>query len=244
MSDNLQQQASRDMLKALVRDWMSIGLLGAGAGAGFRGLQGIRRLSSQQPAELDWARAPSTPFVQPLPVLKRKKVAGIGDMLKQMVEPVVKPLSEGLTGKNISNQRFNPVFLPGAAVAVGGGLYGGWKLSDLLLDRARRQAIDSDLETAKTDYEQALMGKFAGIEAIDHLEKQATLTPQDAVGLMTGLSLLGMGGIGLGAGLTTYELSRKRQRPALIDKARKRRLGELTQQQTVPILFEPQTHAA
>jgi hypothetical protein len=60
----------------------------------------------------------------------------------------------------------SPWSLPGApllgGLAIGGGAYGGWKLTDWLLDRARKLEVQRELAASKAEYEKALKQNGAG----------------------------------------------------------------------------------
>src|SRR5690606_38571890 len=50
--------------------------------------------------------------------------------------------------------------LPLNALAIGGGLYGGYKLTDFLVDKLRQAALDRKLRNVKSDYEKTLIRMY------------------------------------------------------------------------------------
>lgn len=50
--------------------------------------------------------------------------------------------------------------IPGLTAAGAGGLYGGFKMTDWLANRKRKQDLDAEVEEAKRKYHEALMGQY------------------------------------------------------------------------------------
>jgi hypothetical protein len=148
-----------------------------------------------------------------------------------------------MTGWGAANMGDKPWVIPAAAAAVGGGLYGGYKLTDWLLDKTRRREQDSELEAAKRRYEAALMGRFdkeaaAGSDPLDELAASC-MEKDAALGTLAGLALLGMGTIGLGSGLASYNWARSRSRTKALEEAIRRRQEALFAQSPRPIMAVP-----
>lgn len=99
-----------------------------------------------------------------------------------------------------------PGMLLGGAVAG----YGGWKGVDALLDRQRRKQTDEDLDSAKQEYEQALLGSYK--KATDSALDQAFVPYTKAAGIGKVLddtvSAVAPNAPGIASGLgTTYALA-------------------------------------
>jgi hypothetical protein len=167
-------------------------------------------------------------------------VANMGGLLRQ---PGQKPglLHETFGGWNEPGMLQKPwTYLPAAAAAAG-GLYGGWKLTDYLLDKTKNVEQESELEAARKDYEEALAGrrKLASAESgpLDELaalyEKRALLNE----GL--GLATLGLGGIAALSGLGTYNWTRSIAEDKAVEEAVKRRQAQIAEQSPSPIMAIP-----
>ena len=104
-----------------------------------------------------------------------------------------------------------PWALPAAGAATAGGLYGGWKLTDYLLDKTKNMEQESELETARKEYESALAGRrkiasAGGKTEVGSLDVLASIYEKQALWPeMTGLGLLGGGAIALGSGIGAYK---------------------------------------
>jgi hypothetical protein len=72
-----------------------------------------------------------------------------------------------------SNKWNMPWHIPAALAAGAGGLYGGWKLTDYLLDKTRAAEQESEVSQARKEYEAALAGRrkvaSAGPDPLDAL---------------------------------------------------------------------------
>jgi hypothetical protein len=132
-----------------------------------------------------------------------------------------------------------PWAVPAAVGAGAGGLYGGWKLMDYLLDKRRKDNLDEDLEEAKEEYESALsdVSKEAADGSLsadlnqlyDDLnlygEKAAASWPEwggraaGAYGTAAGFGALLMALIG-------YKHGKKKQRRRVLERAQARKRRE------------------
>lgn len=155
-----------------------------------------------------------------------------------------------LTGWGAKSPKDMPWAYPAGAAAVGAGLYGGYKLTDWLLDKARRNEVDSELEQARREYQEAMMGQYgqkaASPDPVDELydvaEKRAFLG--GVVGPAVGLGLLGMGTVGLGSGVAAYNWGRKQSKSKALEEAIRRRQEALFAQAPRPIMALPVPHDA
>jgi hypothetical protein len=133
----------------------------------------------------------------------------------------------------------------GTILGMGGGLYGGWKLLDSIMDTRRQQVQEDELEQARTQFRSALRPEKhasalgSDLDALyDTLqEKRASVGGtlrklQAGYGVYAGLS-------GLLSGMWMYERAKKRQRRALLEKAKKQRLRERYQSRPPQIFAVP-----
>ena len=113
----------------------------------------------------------------------------------------------------------------GAIPAALAALYGGYKLTDYILDKRRKATSEDDLASAKEEYEAALRDKNASADidadfdliaenAVSGVEKQSTA-------LQTAGGLYGMYGIlaALAAGIPAYTFFKNRSKRELISRA-------------------------
>ena len=141
------QQNNRDALKLLG--------LGALSAAAFRA---VRELGSIHGSPVDRApRIGPTVLDLPTPVLRKKKK-------KEPKEEMQKAAEEPYREFN-----WTDLGALGAPVLVGGamtGLYGGYKLTDAVLDWHRRRQKDQELEKAKKRFQEATIAQYIGSPAL------------------------------------------------------------------------------
>jgi hypothetical protein len=139
-------------------------------------------------------------------------------------------------------QQATPPWAVPAGLAAGlGGLYGGWKLTDYLLDKTRTAEQESEVDAARKEYEAALAGrrKIASadpdpLDALaDRFEKQGLWNEL----LGGGLALGGLAA--LGSGLGTYRWMRSLSEDKAIEEAVKRRQAQIAEQSPSPIMAVP-----
>lgn len=147
-----------------------------------------------------------------------------------------------------------PGMLLGGAVAG----YGGWKGVDALLDRQRRKQTDEELDSAKQEYEQALMGAYkkATDSALDQafsgyvksagpiklLDDAVSTVAPNAPGMATGLGLTyGLATAPLGF-MMVHNMLKKNSKRALLQKAMQERARRqaLTQPPEIYAVPRPQ----
>lgn len=63
-------------------------------------------------------------------------------------------------GRTHSNIPSKPWYIPAATAAIGGGLFGGYKLVDTLLNKVHKQDKDKEMEEAKEEYRKALIEQY------------------------------------------------------------------------------------
>lgn len=226
---NFQEAQRAAMRSRALSDLARIGLVSAGVGAGWRGLKGLLNLGERnlRPRE---------------PSLFATKTISVPARREEKKEKQANLLTDPWNW-DVSTPTAHPLFMP-AALATGGlGMYGGWKLTDKLLDRRRKQEIEEELENTRQEYEQALRGQSKLGEALDRLcdlsEKTAAgMSANDWSGLAQGGLLSGLGLIGLGSGMTAYGLSKKRRPSEILREAKKRRARVRMRQVPPPLYVE------
>ena len=175
----------------------------------------------------------------------RDLTATIADALGLIRRPgeQVGAIRDAIGGWNEPNLMQKPWAWAPTGAALGGGLYGGWKLTDYLLDKTKNMEQESELEAARKDYEDALASrrKIASAGATsspleilaDRYEKRALLNE----GL--GLGLLGLGAIGLGSGVGAYNWTRSLAEDRAVEEAVKRRQAQIAEQAPSPVMAIP-----
>lgn len=146
--------------------------------------------------------------------------------------------SVGLAGDDASTKSGIPLYLPLMGAALAGGLYGGYKLTDLLLGKRQQAEKEDELESAKKRYRHAITSQYTpsqvekwssadvGIK-LDALYK--TFVKQglsDALGTALGLYGLFGGALALGTGVGTYKYLKARTPEARLKKIIEQRARE------------------
>lgn len=247
---------SAQMRQAALSDLAKIGLLAFGTGAGFRGLKGLiglgnrniigraRPLHSHSTVDIPIRRKDKKDEQEPL-----RKVAGwFEDILGAASEgagQVAKPFGKAWRGENVSNPANIPWVMPLAILGGGGAMYGGYKLTDKIMDSRRRKEIEKRKEIARQEYERALSGHGKLGQALDVLydkavEKKAVdwVSP-DTAGLGLGGALTFGGLLALASGLGAYNLSKKKRPDEILRAAKQRRARERMRRTPPPIYASP-----
>jgi len=162
-----------------------------------------------------------------------------------------------------------PWYRPAMALAGVGGLIGGWKGLDVVLDRRRQAERESELEDARKDFREALLSQYAspsqGKIAAESLTsglgdlfdtlckmsedfeidrpagEKVAFSLNDAAGSATGAYGTYALLSGLMTGALVYDKTRKRQRRALIESAMKRRQRKRFNTSPSEIIAVPQS---
>lgn len=156
-----------------------------------------------------------------------------------------------------------PWYTPGVVGGLGGGLYGGYMLTDHVLDRMRRNETSSELDDAKRQYEEAIAAQFKSAAltrlASDYAASQTAAAPPPAPPVATqpvkqaivdtavaampgwykGLLLTLAGASGVGAFKTTYDWTNKRSPQRVLDEAVRRRQLQRIKQFPQPVFIGP-----
>ena len=194
-----------------------------------------------------WAQAPATPTPTPTPPVD-PLAARAGEPLSRLSAHLLDAFGGGPAAQNPHRSAFaTAAFNPGAESAsqmpfhmpamIGmgvGGVYAGHKLTDYLLGGARNAEQDSELETARARYERALLGRHK--QAEDPSIGSAIL---GALASPVGLTAMGLGGLGLGAGYMSYKATRgvapdRATEEALKERRRRIHLSAPASMQAVP----------
>ena len=146
-----------------------------------------------------------------------------------------------LGGDNAITKGGIPWYGPAMMTAGLVGLGAGWKGVDSVLNKRRERERAKELDLARTEFHDALMGQYdkplAGAgptkkaaadlgPALDALYDQfekAAFALNDAAGQGVGMYGMYAGLTGLMTGALVYDKARKRQRRAILDKAMQRR---------------------
>lgn len=241
LSDAYGPLAQRNNIADAKNNAMRLGLLMLGLGAGTRGLQGLINLSRRN------LRPPQEPLGRvrevSIPVLRQEEEERPFKAANVLTDYVTEPISRAWQGQG-SDAASWPLAWPLAAAAGTGGLVGGYKLTDWLLDKRRRAQLEEELEQARSQYEEALTGKSALARDLDALYdryKQASGdVATDAWGKLMGGALTMGVPLALASGLIAYDLTRKRTPTEVLRKAKQKRLRQLSQKQPPAIYARPQ----
>lgn len=216
----------------------TLAVVGAGVGAGSRGLLGLLQLAQRNSHKPEPTIPPPLAIDLPLSEQEEEKVGGVSDFLR---------------GDYAQSINGIPWAIPAHVAAGAGGLAGGWTLMDYLLDKRRKGELQSELDKAKGDYETALSNGMKTAEEgslasdldrlYDEVEKRSS-SLADMAGQATGMYGLYAGASGLAGALMAYQLGKKRQRKALIEKALKERRRKRFQSQPSALYLRPGTVSA
>lgn len=219
VNEKLQQQIKRMLALSL------------GVGVGARGVQGLYN-SVRRGAGL--GSEPTAPRMLPVPVREEDAPEKPKGLPGYKLANAVMDFLRGGDASSVSTHPLGPASL---MLAGGAGLAGGWKLTDYILDKARRAELQSSLDDAKRDYEQALLPPqdkqasalgqeldafYAELQSIDAGEKQA-VSMGDITGGVTGAALAAWLPLALGSGVIAHNITSSRRQQALLNRAMRQR---------------------
>lgn len=209
-----------------------VGVGAVGAGVGARGLIGLYSMLSRNIGRTPVR--PSGPRVIEVPYVEDEKRADDGWM---------KTIADYATGRHANSLLDHPAAIPAGIITAITGAGLGWKGTDMLLDRQRKLQRQQELEAAKAEFDQALLGQY---------EKQPTTKAaqvgQDLDKLYETMEKTAVLGAGVGAGLGiasiialitgsgVYDIMKKRRHADIMRKAQGRRVRQL-QQSSPAVLF-------
>lgn len=146
-----QQNAKREAFKQLMR----LAGLGAAFGGGARALVGVNDLVHDTQSPVSHHVAPPPVTIHGRDEEREKRSAG----------PAAKPpwwnsLAQMLPNISTASPLGDWWGTTAGIGMAGGGLYGGWKLTDWLLDRERESTEEGEVTDAKADYQKALASQY------------------------------------------------------------------------------------
>ena len=231
----MQSSARNDILKAV--------LLAGGAGAAMRGFSGLSRMFSG-----DQTPVPSRTVEMPVMYPRDEE------------EEEEKTANNADADSKFGLNYYIPGMLLGAPLAA----YGGWKGVDAILDKQRRKKTDADLDEAKQEYQQSLLGAYktgsdvadslAPLDAVfdEHYDKQASDPEQPGFfanlmrnyapnlpGAATGLMAAYAIPAGIGGYAAVDSIMKKRSKRALLEKAMKERARRQAAKQPAELYAVP-----
>lgn len=217
-----------DVINPSMQDAGKTLLLGLALGGGYRGMQGLRQILGPPAEDVNTPQ-----YIDPPD--EEEKRADFEDV------PILGPAVQAFKGKGLTNHTNWPLHPALQVGAAGAGLYGGYRIADLLMDNMRKNQLKRELEAAKQEYQQTLSGRHKAAEQIDalydHIEKRAWLSP-DTAGRVSGISLLTALLAGTGTGVGTYQLLKKQNPQTVLSKARKQRQRDLMENNPLPVLVD------
>ena len=233
------QIQSNTLRSDALKDIASAGMVGLGVGAGARGLSGLLGLLSRNTKHDRLMARPAVVSIPiPQPPGDKTKSAGLRDFL---------------AGNYALGKGAIPWYLPAVAAAPVAGVAAGWEGVGKLLNAPREAEEDAELESARREFQDALVGQHQPAGARLEHRKQAAADSLGAnldrifdglqkrgvdlgnlVGRLAKLTTepagyaAGMYGLyavpaAVGTGLMAYSQTAKRQRDALLEKAMQKR---------------------
>jgi len=227
---------AQELNKSLWQDMGRVTAIGAGVGAGARGLQGLWNLVRRNVSGP--AVGPNSPLTLDIPDTREdeeeEKFAGF----------FVDRALGFLSGDYASTLAGHPLSTPTKVLGAGAGAIGGWKLLDWIMDRRRKSEMQAEAAKAEEEYEQALLGQHKqgslghDLDLLfDETEKQGTVG--DFMGGAAGIYLTGAGLGALLTGKITHDIARKRQRQSLLTKARRKHMRQSRSLRPAAIYVNP-----
>jgi hypothetical protein len=142
---------------AALDDILAVAGLAAAGGVGARGLLGLRYMFGRKRPDLQRTLGPTVLSV-PAPVYASPAAATAGHKAAgyALYKQAIEKRAEGL----LTSRSEIPWYLPGITLAGVGGLAGGYKLMDVLMDRKRKADLQADLQDARAQYRAALLSQY------------------------------------------------------------------------------------
>jgi hypothetical protein len=222
--DALQEYYSKSLRASALQQALGVGAAGLGVGLGARGLLGLLGLGKHNVS-------PEEPYSSSvIEIDDEEEKEASTDKSSSFLDFVKGRYAETTAGV--------PWAMPAAVGAGAGGLYGGWKMMDYLLDKRRESRVDEELEEAKAEYEAALAdtkeaadGSFG--KDLDELYNNLNMYGEKAAASWPEISGQAAGVYGTTAGLGAllmaimgYKHGKKKQRKRVIRKAQTSRRRE------------------
>lgn len=244
--DAARQAARSRLYSEASRDIQRLGLAGLGIGAAARGATGLAGLLRKN------LNTRAQPAVVTLPYPVEEEEGNDKAVRKKAADSPAAGVFRKLAAStfDITGKTAIPWYRPAMMLAGMGGLYGGWKGVDVVLDAQRKATREKELEEARQEFHDALFAQYdkplrTGSRAkqsddartslcarlggvFDAMEKVAQAVKSGSrLGDLTGEAAGWYGTYaalsGLATGALVYEQARKRQRRRILDAAIKRR---------------------
>jgi hypothetical protein len=239
----------------------------AGIGAGLAGFKALRGLTTDLFREAP--RLPIRRTVIRFPVRSQRaddedaegaalKAAAVGfaKLAAEDDAPLIRPISEALTtasgggptpawGRSMlwpdgaTSWRHAPATWPVATLAALGGGHLAYTLADKLFRGARRVGRKSEVEEARQDFQDAMVGKSAATAVIDATRDMDT-RKQALYGELIGGGLAASALAAYLAGHSAYNFSAKNSPESAVRKALRQREEELFEMRPAPIVVVPE----
>jgi len=230
------------LLRRAVQAVLGVGLTGLGVGAGARALWEVPNLMHPKPKNLIEYGAP-LPAALPVPVPKH--------LLKTDDEEHPLRKAAEVLSKEAQRAGLNWWQIPASAALGMGGVAGGWKVIDAMLDSRRRAELNQELQDAQRDYEDALRaqyeqallkqgcldGIFARIQEFEKRSNQWGRVLRDIWEGLLGTYATAAGGSAVMGGIGGYHWARSRSRRRALEQAMKTRRRQMLQSGSVPGLY-------
>ena len=236
-----------------VKRILQLGLVGGGVGMAARALTGLGEM--QQPdVKIPFVSPGPTTISVPVPeeeeepALKMAGEAPPPDMFTRASQAIAGWLPQDPLTSNVSTTDRAPWVMPLGIGTGAAGLVGGWSLSDWLLKKRRKAVQEADVDTARRDYQKALLegvGQMKSASALDKLASawehhKTAVNAADAVSMgVAGPWLTLMATLGLGSGYLTHKYLQSRSPAKLMEKALQQRARQLALRSPQPLLAAP-----
>lgn len=136
------RQQNQEMQADAQRQIIQAAMLGLGGGAALRGVSGLSNLFSDSDHQSHPRRTVEMPVAYPqrrLPDEEEEKTAA---------------------NEHATSPYGLDYYIPGMMLGTGLAAYGGWKGVDAVLNKQRRKQTEDELDKARSDYEQSLIGAY------------------------------------------------------------------------------------
>lgn len=241
---------AQDANKQVIQNVLASALAAAGAGAGVRGLQGLGELVGR--ATRKPVPSLSAPALVPVPTqYPRRDEKRANVKTASPPAPKLPPASAPYSFRQLTD--VNPMYPTALGIGMIGGGLGGYKLIDWLLNKRRKEELDSELQAAKQEYTNVLMNKNSEYDrlhnALDALyerleksaEPDAVSSANEFMGFPFGQEALSAylalataaGGLGFLGG---HSYGKARSERAKVETAQKERLRSMSERMPPPLL--------
>jgi len=152
VEDTIKAEALKDILRTAG--------IAALAGVGARGLVGVPKMFGRSRQVLAPRLAGPSVIDIPVPVIKQRPPLEEEEDEVNSPPPIQRMGRRSFKQASIAERGHWPLYYPGLALAGTGGLYGGFKLMDMLLDSSRKSDLKSEVAAAKERFHKALLSQY------------------------------------------------------------------------------------